>query len=240
MGAGKLIGHDPALGYRRARRRLVARLRAEGVRDAALLAAFDRVPRHLFVPPWLRARAYADVPLPIGRGQTISSPTIHALSIEHAEVRPGHRVLEVGTGAGFQTALLAALGTEVYSVERIAALHESARASLDRMGVEARLRLGDGSRGWPEYAPFQAIIVGAAAKRPPGALLEQLAEGGHLIIPVGTGRQELRRYTRLGGGYSARSLTGVRFVPLIEEGRRGPVPAGVGARERGEIGERSS
>lgn len=217
MGAGKLTGRDPAADYRRDRRRLVARMRDQGVSDLAVLHAFDSVPRHVFVPDVMRIRAYEDVPLPIGHGQTISSPTIHALSLQYAEVGQDDRVLEVGTGAGFQTALLAALGAAVYSIERISALYEAAAETLKRLGVEARLLLGDGSRGWPRYAPFQAIIVGAAAARPPPALFDQLAEGGHLIVPVGTRRQELRRYTRRGSEFVAETITGARFVPLIED-----------------------
>lgn len=216
MAAWKLRGREPAADYRRDRRRLVERLRDRGVRDLAVLHAFDSVPRHAFVPEVMRARAYEDVPLPIGLGQTISSPTIHALSLEYAEIEPGDRVLEVGTGAGFQTALLAALGAAVYSIERIAPLFEAAARRLDRLGVEARLMHGDGSRGWPKYAPFQAIIVGAAAARPPEALFRQLADGGRLIVPVGTRRQELRRYTRHGDDFARETITGARFVPLIE------------------------
>ena len=224
MAVGELTGRDPATEYRRDRRRLVERLRERGVRDLAVLHAFDSVPRHAFVPEVMRARAYEDVPLPIGQGQTISSPTIHALSIEYAEVGPGDRVLEVGTGAGFQTALLAALGAVVYSIERIASLYEAALHTLGRLGIEARLMLGDGSRGWPKYAPFQAIIVGAAAARPPEALFKQLADGGHLIVPVGTRRQELRRYTRHGNDFVKETITGARFVPLVEEEPEGGGP----------------
>lgn len=221
MAAGRVTERDPAADYRRDRRRLVERLRDGGVSDLAVLHAFDSVPRHAFIPDVMRARAYEDVPLPIGRGQTISSPTIHALSLEYAEIRPGERVLEVGTGAGFQTALLAALGASVYSIERIASLYESAARTLERLGVDARLMHGDGSRGWPKYAPFRAIIVGAAAVRPPEALFRQLADGGRLIVPVGTRRQELRRYTRRGDDFEQETITGARFVPLIEGGRRG-------------------
>ena len=221
MAAGKVTERDPAADYRRDRRRLVERLRDGGISDLAVLHAFDSVPRHAFIPDVMRARAYEDVPLPIGRGQTISSPTIHALSLEYAEIGPGERVLEVGTGAGFQTALLAALGASVYSIERIASLYEAAARTLERLGVDARLMHGDGSRGWPKYAPFQAIIVGAAAVRPPEALFRQLADGARLIVPVGTRRQELRRYTRRGDEFEQETITGARFVPLIEGGRRG-------------------
>lgn len=220
MAARGLRTRDPGTDYRRDRRRLVERLRVRGVRDPVLLAAFDRVPRHLFVPDVLRGRAYEDVPLPIGAGQTISSPTIHALSIEAAGVEAGRRVLEVGTGTGFQTALMATLGAEVYSVERIASLHEGAARALDRLGLRATLLLGDGSLGWPEHAPFHAIIVGAAAARPPAILLEQLADGGRMIVPVGRRRQVLYRYTRRGGDVARERISRVRFVPLIEAARR--------------------
>ncbi|WP_419941684.1 protein-L-isoaspartate(D-aspartate) O-methyltransferase [Candidatus Palauibacter sp.] len=221
MGPGELTARGGTAEYQRDRRRLVKHLRTRGVRDLGLLHAFDTVPRHLFVPEVFRGRAYEDIPLPIGAGQTISSPTIHALSIECAGVRAGQRVLEVGTGAGFQTALLATLGAEVYSIERIASLHEGAARALARVGMEAHLMLGDGSLGWPEHAPFHAIIVGAATARPPAALLEQLAGGGRMIVPVGGRRQELYRYTRRGEDVSREKLTRVRFVPLIEESRRG-------------------
>ena len=221
MGPVRRAARGAEVEYRRDRGRLVEKLRARGVRDLALLHAFDRVPRHLFVPEILRGRAYEDVPLPIGAGQTISSPTIHALSIEHAEVRAGRRVLEVGTGAGFQTALLATLGAEVYSIERIASLHESAARALDRLGVRARLLLGDGSRGWPRHAPFDAIIVGAAAAGPPTLLLDQLADGGRLVVPIGTRRQDLYRYTREGSEVAREKISRVKFVPLIEGNRRG-------------------
>lgn len=202
--------------FRRDRRRLLERLQAEGVRDLSVLHAFDAVPRHLFVPEAMRHRAYEDVPLPIGAGQTISSPTIHAISLESAEVTEGCRVLEVGTGSGFQTALLAALGAEVFSIERIAELSDSARRRLEALGVQAHLEVGDGSLGLPEKAPFDAIIVGAAAAEAPGALLAQLRDGGHLIVPVGTRNQVLYRYTRRGEDFHRERIAGARFVPLIE------------------------
>lgn len=215
-----LTARDSETRLARERRHLVARLRRGGVRDAALLGAFERVPRHLFVPTGFRRRAYDDIPLPIGAGQTISSPTIHARSIGAAKVGPGRRVLEVGTGSGFQTALLAALGADVYSIERIARLHERAARALARIGMEGHLRLGDGSLGWPERAPFDAIIVGAAAARPPATLLAQLADGGRMVVPVGTSRQDLYLYVRRGDGFDRERITRVRFVPLVEE-RRG-------------------
>lgn len=202
--------------YRRDRRRLVEKLRRDGIEDLAVLHAFDAVPRHLFVPEAIRQSAYADAPLPIGEGQTISSPTVHATSLVLAEVADGDRVLEIGTGSGFQTALLCALGADVYSIERIPELSRRASETLEGLGYEARLETGDGSAGLPEEAPFDAIIVGAAAARPPGALLAQLADGGHLIIPVGTVEQVLYRYTRRGDEIHREKIAGARFVPLIE------------------------
>jgi len=203
--------------YRRDRRRMVDALRREGIQDLAVLHAFDVVPRHLFVPEALRHRAYALCPLPIGEGQTISSPVIHGLSLELARIEEGARVLEVGTGSGFQTGLLAALGAQVYSVERLDSLSRRAGDTLDALGIEAALRVGDGSEGWPEHAPYDAIIVGAAAARVPGALLAQLANGGRLIVPVGEGLQTLYRIMRRGNEFDRERITGARFVPLIQE-----------------------
>ncbi len=203
--------------FQRDRRRLVERLRQGGIRDLAVLHAFDVVPRHLFVPQAMHRQAYEDIPLPIGAGQTISSPTIHAMCLELADVRAGRKVLEVGTGSGFQTALLVALGAEVYSIERIAALSDEAARRLEVLGFVAHLRVGDGSRGWGEHAPFDAIIVGAAAARLPGALLAQLAESGRLIVPVGQQEQALYRYTRRGSEYRRERVAGAHFVPLIEQ-----------------------
>lgn len=195
---------------------MVERLREGGVRDLAVLHAFDAVPRHAFVPEAMQHRAYEDVPLPIGEGQTISSPSIHAISLELAEIREGDRVLEVGTGSGFQTALLAELGADVYSIERLSGLSRTAAERLARVGVHVHLAVGDGSLGLPEHAPFEAIIVGAAAAEPPGALLAQLAPGGRLIIPVGKGHQTLYRYRRVGDDVHRERIGGARFVPLIE------------------------
>jgi len=204
--------------YVRDRRRLVDRLRSEGIEDLAVLHAIDSVPRHWFVPPELHLRAYALAPLPIGLGQTISSPVIHALSLELARIAAGDRVLEVGTGSGYQTALLASLGAEVYSIERLPALAERAKETLSSHGFDVNLRVGDGSAGWPDAAPFDAIIVGAAATTIPGALLAQLVDGGRLIVPVGARDQALFRITRVGDEYRQERITGARFVPLIENG----------------------
>lgn len=205
--------------FRRDRRRMVERVRAAGVEDLAILHALDAVPRHQFVPPPLHGRAYDDAALPIGHGQTISRPTVHAVHLARAEVGEGDRVLEIGTGSGFQTALLATLGARVHSVERIAALAEAARARLAALGLSAEIRVGDGSLGWPEAAPFDAILVGAAAPSVPPALVSQLAPGGRLLIPVVDGRgQRLLRLRRADGGDEIHTETVERasFVPLVE------------------------
>jgi len=202
---------------RRDRLRLVERLREEGVQDLAVLHAFDLVPRHLFVPNAMHHQAYKNIPIPIGDGQTISSPEIHAISLELAEIHQGERVLEVGTGSGFQTALLAALGADVYSIERLTSLSNRARDTLLTLGYQVHLEIGDGSFGLPSHAPYSAIIVGAAAKKPPAALFEQLTEGGRLIIPIGTNNQTLYRYTQRGTENIRERIGGARFVPLIEE-----------------------
>lgn len=195
------------------------RLRAGGIADLAVLHAFDTVPRHLFVAEGFRRRAYEDAALPIGAGQTISRPSVHARYLELAELEGSERVLEVGTGSGFQTALLASLAREVYSIERLQELAERAAARLEALGVRARLRVGDGSRGWPEAAPFDAILVAAAADDIPRALCRQLAEGGRLLAPVGRGRrQTLVRVRRRGGEWEAEELDSARFVPLVGEG----------------------
>ncbi len=216
---------------------MIDHLRAEGIDDLAVLHAFDMVPRHLFVPDVMHPAAYGLSPLPIGHGQTISSPVIHGLSLQLAGVSKGDRVLEVGTGSGFQTALLAALGAEVYSIERIPDLSARAAATLERLGYEVALRVGDGSEGWPEHSPYEAIIVGAAAEEVPGALLAQLADGGRLVVPVGRSRQALYRITRRGDGFERERIAGARFVPLIRETDDGAAAAegpGAGATPSGE------
>lgn len=205
--------------HRRDRRRLVERLRSAGIEDLAVLHAFDTVPRHRFVPEALRRRAYEDAALPIGHGQTISRPGVHALHLSLAALEGEERVLEIGTGSGFQTALLARLGGEVYSVERVAPLAELARQRLAEMGLEnVTLRIDDGSRGWPEQAPFDVILVGAAAPEVPPALRTQLAEGGRLVVPVGGDeRQELRLVVRSADDWLETTVDRARFVPLLGE-----------------------
>ena len=202
----------------RTRDRMVTRLREQGIVDEAVLAAMAQVPRHLFVDEALSTRAYEDTALPIGFGQTISQPYVVARMIEALrglEGRPLGKVLEVGTGCGYQAAVLAQLAKEVYSIERIQGLHERARANLRPMRIaNLRLAWGDGYQGLPEAAPFDAIIVAAAAPRMPAALLEQLAPGGRLIAPVGTTAQQLQWMERTANGVIERALDLVHFVPL--------------------------
>lgn len=205
--------------YRRHRRRLVERLAATGIEDLAVLHAFDAVPRHLFVPEAVAHRAYEDVALPLGHGQTISRPGVHAFHLQLARLAGEERVLEVGTGSGFQTALLAHLVQEVCSIEVVPALAEAARARLEALGIRnVRLRTGDGSVGWPERAPYDAILVGAAAPEVPEALRRQLTPGGRLLVPVGDARsQRLLLVTSEGDGWSEREVEDARFVPLVGE-----------------------
>ena len=204
--------------YRRDRRQLVERLRQAGIQDLAVLHAFDEVPRHRFVPEAVRHRAYEIAALPIGHEQTISRPTVHATHLSLAQLEGGERVLEVGTGSGFQTALLALLADEVYSIERVDPLAARARERLREMEVEGvHVRTGDGSRGWAEAAPFDVILVGAAAPSVPSALEEQLAEGGRLVVPVGDDEQRLLLIRRRGAELEREEVERSRFVPLVGE-----------------------
>jgi protein-L-isoaspartate(D-aspartate) O-methyltransferase len=198
------------------RRRMVERdLRGEGIRDERVLAAMGSVPRHEFVPPSLRARAYADAPLPIGEGQTISQPFVVALMTEHLATRPGMRVLEVGTGSGYQAAVLAELGCEVYSIEILPDLADQARERLERLGYRVHVRAGDGFYGWPEEAPFDAIVITAASPEVPETLVAQLRQGGRIILPLGKGSgQELTLGIKTPTGVDLRPLGGVAFVPM--------------------------
>jgi protein-L-isoaspartate(D-aspartate) O-methyltransferase len=192
-------------------------LEERGIEDRRVLEAMRSVPRHEFVPEEFRDRAYDDSPLPIGEGQTISQPYIVAAMLEHLELKPTDRVLEVGTGSGYATALLSVLCAEVFSIERHAALAVVAEERLRRLGfTNVRLRVGDGSLGWSEYAPFDAILVSAAAAEVPQALFDQLREGGRMIVPVGSPvSQELRLIRKVGGQPMVTPLEGCRFVPLI-------------------------
>lgn len=188
------------------------------IRAPAVLQAMAEVPRHEFVPPALAGDAYEDHPLPIGHGQTISQPYIVAYMTQALELRPTDRVLEVGTGSGYQAAVLARLAREVYSVEVVEPLARRAAANLLRLGfTNVHVRVGDGHRGWPEQAPFDAIVVTCAPDRIPPALVDQLGDGGRLIAPVGdldTG-QELHLLRKTGDRLERRFLLPVRFVPMI-------------------------
>jgi protein-L-isoaspartate(D-aspartate) O-methyltransferase len=192
-------------------------LRANGVADEAVLRAFDEVPRHLFVPSGVRHRAYEDAPLPIGNGQTISQPSIHARYLAELRLTGEERVLEIGTGSGYQTALLARLAAQVFSVERIPALLDRARELLQSLGIRnVSLLLGDGTLGWRDYAPYDAILVGAAAPDVPRPLVEQLGEGGRLLVPIGDREEQmLAVLTRRGDQVQRRDVAPVRFVPLL-------------------------
>lgn len=192
-------------------------LRARGIRDPRVLEAMLEVPRHEFVSPEYETLAYADHPLPIGEGQTVSQPFIVALSLEALALNGSERVLEVGTGSGYQTALLAKLAREVYSIERRAALAERAETILARLGLQhVKIVVGDGSQGLAEFQPYQAILVSAAAPSLPESLLEQLAEAGRMVIPVGPAEaQRLELVRKLEGRPVVEVLEGCRFVPLV-------------------------
>jgi protein-L-isoaspartate(D-aspartate) O-methyltransferase len=209
---------DPA----RAREAMVAsQIEERGVRDPKTLAAMRKVQRHLFVPPVLAGQAYADHPLPIGQGQTISQPYIVAFMTEALGLRGGEKVLEVGTGSGYQAAVLAEIADRVFTIEIVAPLAEEARARLARLGYRnVEVRAGDGYQGWPEHAPFDAVMVTAAAPRIPEPLKAQLKEGGRLVIPVGEEYQELIVVTRRGSDYAERRVLPVRFVPMTGKVRQ--------------------
>jgi len=200
-------------------------IEARDVTDPDVLDAMRTVPRHLFVPPDLIEAAYRDHPLPIGYGQTISQPYIVAWMTELLELKPGEKVLEIGTGSGYQAAVLAELeGVEVYSIEIVPELADIAANRLKELGYsEVNVMQGDGYYGWPEYAPFDAIIVTAAPDHLPAPLVEQLVEGGRLVIPIGPpgGYQSLWKFVKEGGEVTAYNMGGVRFVPFTGEGIEG-------------------
>lgn len=203
--------------YGGARRRLIETLQENGTNDLAVLRAFDMTPRHLFVPTGVRHRAYDDAPLPIGNSQTISQPSVHARYLQELKLTGTEKVLEIGTGSGYQTVLLAHLAAQVFSIERIAPLLEGARQIINQLGVRnVSLLLGDGTIGWRQYAPYDAILVSAASPGVPTPLVEQLAEGGRLLVPIGDrDEQMLTVVTRRGSGTEQRAILPVRFVPLL-------------------------
>jgi len=195
------------------------------ITDPDVLAAIERVPRHRFVPEHLHQHAYDDRPLPIGQGQTISQPFVVALMTQALELTPASKVLEIGTGSGYQTAILAELAGEVYTVEVRPELQERAKRILDDLGYATiHYRIGDGWLGWPQEAPFDAIIVTAAAPEWPQALIGQLAAGGRMVIPIGPEdwNQTLWRTTKINGDLIKETLGAVRFVPLIKPNPQSP------------------
>jgi protein-L-isoaspartate(D-aspartate) O-methyltransferase len=216
MGAGKLGEGDGYGGYRE---RLVETLRDKGIRDLAVLRAVRMVPRHLFVPAGVRHRAYDDAALPIGGGQTISQPWVQARYLELLGLTGRERALEIGVGSGYQTALLAVLCDAVFGVERIPALAQSAREALERAGVRnVTVLVGDGTLGWRPFAPYDAILVAAASPEIPAPLVEQLAPGGRMVIPLGDrASQTLTLVRREGDQLHTSTVADVRFVPLLGE-----------------------
>jgi protein-L-isoaspartate(D-aspartate) O-methyltransferase len=194
---------------------VAGQIEERGIRDARTLAAMRQVPRHLFVPPALAGDAYGDHALPIGHGQTISQPYVVAFMTEALGLRGGDTVLEVGTGSGYQAAVLAEIAAHVYTIEIVVPLAEEARERLARLGYRnVEVRAGDGYQGWPEKAPFDAVMVTAAAPRVPEPLKQQLKDGGRLVIPVGESDQEVMVITRRGTGYAEERVLPVRFVPM--------------------------
>ncbi|HEU0302039.1 MAG TPA: protein-L-isoaspartate(D-aspartate) O-methyltransferase [Longimicrobium sp.] len=203
--------------YEGQRRALIGTMQARGIRDLNVLRAFDLVPRHEFVPDAVRHLAYEDAPVPIGYGQTASQPSLQALYMQVLDIQPNDKVLEIGTGCGFQTAVLAQLAGRVYSVERIRELAVRAREKLDQHRVSnVAILVGDGTIGWSRYAPFDCILVAAAAPDVPEPLTAQLAEGGRMLVPVG-GRtmQRLLLIRRRGDAFDQQEVTECAFVPLL-------------------------
>lgn len=208
--------------YAKPRVRMVeTQIMRRGVADSAVLEALRTVPRHRFVPERYRAAAYADEPLPIGEGQTISQPYIVAYMTEVLELRPHDRVLEIGTGSGYQAAVLAEIVDSVFTIEIVEPLAERAESTLTELGyTNVYVRCGDGYRGWPEHAPFDAIIVTAAPDHVPQPLVDQLALNGRLVIPVGEFSQELLVVRRTADGVITDTTLAVRFVPMTGEAQR--------------------
>ncbi len=203
---------------------LVRKIKSKGISDPRVLAAVEAVPRHAFLDNAFQEHAYQDKAFQIGEGQTISQPYTVAFQTELLQTNPGDRVLEIGTGSGYQCSILVTMGVQVYSIEYNRTLHRRAKAVLRQLGYQATLRQGDGSLGWPDYAPYDGIVVTAGAPTVPEALLDQLNEGGRLVIPVGNRkRQEMLRFTKVPNGQLKKeSFQGFSFVPLLgENGWRG-------------------
>lgn len=211
-------GHGE-LKYKQRRKRLVDTLRNKGIKDERVLEAFSMVPRHKFVDTALADRAYKDTALPIGKEQTISQPYTVARQTELLEVKPGEKVLEIGTGSGYQATILCELGAEVYSIERHKELYEKARSILRELGYRVQLKLGDGTMGWSAYAPYDAIVVTAGAPVVPDELVKQLNVNGRLVIPVGdASRQVMKRIIKIRKDeYEEENYKDFKFVPLIGE-----------------------
>lgn len=203
------------VGYRR---KLIEDIRARGIEDLSTLQLFDRVPRHLFLPEGVWPRAYDDAPIPIGFGQTASQPSLQAHYLSLLDPQPDDKVLEIGTGSGYLTALLSLLADRVYSIERVRELSRRARQALDAMGVRnAALLVGDGTIGWRKYAPYEVVVVSAASPSIPSALIDQLGDGGRLLIPVGSREsQDLVLVRRAGDVVTEEVVRGeCTFVPLL-------------------------
>lgn len=212
------MGSDPLTDrFERSRRQLIETIRERGIDDLEVLRIFDLVPRHLFVPEAVQHRAYEDKPVPIGFGQTASQPSLQALYMQVLKLKSTDRVLEIGTGSGYQTALLAHLAGHVYSVERLRELSARARSVLDTLRLKnVALLVGDGTVGWSRYAPYDAILVSAASPGVPQALLDQLAPGGRLLIPVGDrDEQTLKLLEKTPDGIRSSDITACTFVPLL-------------------------
>jgi len=217
--------------YRQAWQELVEEIKAMGVKDPDVLRVMSSVPRHKFVPTQYLDQAYENHPLPIGYGQTISQPYIVAWMTELLELQPGERVLEIGTGSGYQAAVLAEMGVEVYTIEIVPELADSAAARLEELGYrDVHVKQGDGYYGWAEYAPFDAIIVTAAPDHLPAPLVEQLTEDGRLVIPIGPQGwvQSLWKFVEVDGELKGYNLGGVQFVPFtgpgVEQPQIEPIP----------------
>ncbi len=213
-------GQDPDAYAQKRRRMVIEQLAGRDISDRRVLEVLGKVPRHLFVPPSYRDQAYEDYPLPIGEGQTISQPYIVALMTQSLGLKEGEKVLEIGTGSGYQAAVLVEIGVRVFSVEINERLAAQAAETLRILGYnDARVKCGDGYRGWPEEAPFDAMIVTCASPEVPPALADQLREGGRLIIPLGNPRyfQTLTVLTKKGEKLHKKEISGVRFVPMTGE-----------------------